>query len=139
MQKRGHAVTLVDPGPLPHPLAASSDISKAVRSAYGPDELYTELAERSIPIWREWNLQLEPNLYHNTGCIFVKQGPLTAGGFEFESMKLLKARAHRIEEIDSAAIRARFPAWNPERDWHGLFEAEGGFAESSRVVAALIK
>ena len=35
LRKRGHEVVLVDPGPLPHPLAASTDISKAVRAAYG--------------------------------------------------------------------------------------------------------
>ena len=46
---------LVDPGPLPHPLAASTDISKAVRAAYGADEDYTALAERSIKLWRKWN------------------------------------------------------------------------------------
>ena len=44
LKKRGHKVVLVDPGPLPHPLAASTDISKAVRAAYGPDEDYTALA-----------------------------------------------------------------------------------------------
>jgi len=48
LKKRGHHAILIDPGPLPHPLAASTDISKAVRAAYGADEDYTELAERSI-------------------------------------------------------------------------------------------
>ena len=38
LRKRGHAVRLVDPGPLPHPLAASTDISKVVRPEYGADE-----------------------------------------------------------------------------------------------------
>jgi len=55
LKKRGHDVVLVDPGPLPHPLAASTDISKAVRAAYGADEDYTALAERSIKLWRKWN------------------------------------------------------------------------------------
>ena len=27
LKRRGHVVTLLDPGPLPHPLAASTDIS----------------------------------------------------------------------------------------------------------------
>src|SRR5205807_9929863 len=55
LRKRGHNVALIDPGPLPHPLAASTDISKAVRAAYGADEEYTDLAERSIKLWRDWN------------------------------------------------------------------------------------
>jgi glycine/D-amino acid oxidase-like deaminating enzyme len=52
LRKRGHEIVLLDPGPLPHPLAASTDISKAVRSGYGTDEDYTALAERSIELWR---------------------------------------------------------------------------------------
>jgi glycine/D-amino acid oxidase-like deaminating enzyme len=45
LKKRGYEVVLIDPGPLPHPLAASTDISKAVRATYGADEDYTALAE----------------------------------------------------------------------------------------------
>jgi glycine/D-amino acid oxidase-like deaminating enzyme len=54
LRKRGHAVRLVDPGPLPHPLAASTDISKVVRLEYGADETYTALSEGSLPSNR-WN------------------------------------------------------------------------------------
>ncbi len=61
LKKRGHEVVLVDPGPLPHPLAASTDISKAVRAAYGADEDYTALAERSIKLWRQWNEEFGTN------------------------------------------------------------------------------
>ncbi|MFL6583835.1 MAG: FAD-dependent oxidoreductase [Chthoniobacterales bacterium] len=137
MRRRGYDVTVVDPGPLPHPLAASTDISKAIRAAYGADEIYTELAERAIPLWREWNIQLGGDLYHESGCLFVKQGALAPGEYEFESIKLLAARGHRIEQVDAAQMRLRFPAWNTDRDWHGLFAPDGGYAESSRVVAAL--
>src|SRR5690242_21929046 len=67
LRVRGHNVVLVDPGPLPHALAASTDISKAVRRAYGADEDYTVLAERSIKLWRNWNEQFGEELYHEVG------------------------------------------------------------------------
>src|ERR1700751_1536621 len=88
LRKRGHKVTLVDPGPLPHPLAASTDISKAVRAAYGPDEDYTELAERAIPIWRKWNEEFGTPLYHEVGCLFLHEQELQPGDFEFESLRV---------------------------------------------------
>ena len=71
LKKRGHKVVLADPGPLPHPLAASTDISKAVRAAYGADQDYTELAERSISLWRKWNKEFGVELYHEVGVMFV--------------------------------------------------------------------
>src|SRR5437762_13377462 len=73
LKRRGHDIVLVDTGPLPHPLAASTDISKAVRAAYGADEEYTELAERSIERWRKWNRELGTRLYHEVGVMFVRR------------------------------------------------------------------
>jgi len=139
LKKRGHKVTLVDPGPLPHPLAASTDISKAVRAAYGADEDYTELAERSIALWRRWNKEFGVELYHEIGVMFVRQREMKPGDFEYESFKILEKRGHKIERVNSAQAWKRFPAWNPELYRDGILELEAGYAESGRVVALLIQ
>ncbi len=139
LRRHGHEVVLVDPGPLPHPLAASTDISKAVRAAYGADEEYTELAERSIKLWREWNQEFGTQLYHELGVMFVRRRELKPGDFEHESFKTLERRGHKIERMNSARLWKRFPAWNLELFRDGVLELEAGYAESGRVVAALIK
>jgi glycine/D-amino acid oxidase-like deaminating enzyme len=139
LKKRGHHVMLVDPGPLPHPLAASTDISKAVRAAYGPDEDYSELAERCIPMWRQWNEEFGVELYHETGVVFLRQRSMQPGDFEYESYRALDRRGHRIERLDSAKIRGRFPAFAPDRFRDGFFDPEAGYVESGRVVATLIE
>jgi glycine/D-amino acid oxidase-like deaminating enzyme len=139
LKKRGHDVVLVDPGPLLHSLAASTDISKAVRAAYGADDEYTELAESSIKIWREWNQEFGTQLYHEVGVMFVRQRQLKPGDFEYESFKTLERRGHKIERIKSARSWKRFPAWNPELYLDGVLELKAGYAESGRVVATLIR
>jgi glycine/D-amino acid oxidase-like deaminating enzyme len=138
LKKRGHEVVLVDPGPLPHPLGASTDISKAVRAAYGPDEDYTELAERCIPIWRKWNEEFGLELYHETGVVFLRRQPMEPGDFEFESCRVLEKRRHRIERLDASKIRKHFPAFAPEYFRDGFFDPEAGYVESGRVVATLV-
>jgi glycine/D-amino acid oxidase-like deaminating enzyme len=40
LKSRGHAVSILDPGPLPRVEAASTDISKIVRMDYGADVFY---------------------------------------------------------------------------------------------------
>jgi glycine/D-amino acid oxidase-like deaminating enzyme len=139
LKKRGHQVILVDPGPLPHPLAASTDISKAVRAAYGADEDYTELAERSIKLWRKWNEEFGVELYHEVGVMFVRQREMKPGDFEYESFKLLQQRGHKVERMNSAQLWKRFPAWNPDLFQDGVLEIEAGYAESGRAVVMLIK
>src|ERR1700756_3267768 len=108
LKKRGHKVVLIDPGPLPHPLAASTDISKAVRAAYGPDETYTGLAERCIEIWKEWKADFGIELYHETGVLFVCQEKMRPGDFEYESCRVLEKRGHRLERFDPLKFHQRF-------------------------------
>jgi glycine/D-amino acid oxidase-like deaminating enzyme len=139
LRKRGHDVVLVDAGPLPHPLAASTDISKAVRTAYGADEDYTALAERSIRRWRQWNEEFGTKLYHEVGVMFVRHREMKPGDFEYESLKLLERRGLKVARMDTPQLWNRFPAWNPELYPDGILEIEAGYAESGRTVATLIE
>src|SRR6184192_1841540 len=139
LKKRGHEVVLVDQGPLPHALAASTDISKAVRTAYGADEDYTALAERSIKLWRKWNEEFDAKLYHEVGVMFVRRREMKPGDFEYESFKTLQQHGHKVERMNSAQLWRQFPAWNPELFRDGVLEFEAGYAESGRAVATLIQ
>ena len=138
LRNRGHAVTLVDPGPLPHPLAASTDVSKVVRLEYGADEPYTALAENAIEGWRRWNRDLAP-LYHETGLLLLRQTPLAGGTLEQDSFEMVSRRGHRPELLDAHAVRARFPVWNADRYPHGTYDPEGGFVESGKAIARLVR
>ena len=139
LKKRGHEVVLVDPGPLPHALAASTDISKAVRAAYGADEDYTALAERSIKLWRQWNEEFGTKLYHEVGVMFVRRAKMEPGDFEYESLKLLEKRGLKVARMDTPQLWKRFPAWNPELYRDGVLEIEAGYAESGRAVSILVE
>jgi glycine/D-amino acid oxidase-like deaminating enzyme len=138
LRRRGHAVTLIDPGPLPHPLAESTDISKVVRLDYGADEEYTALAERALDGWRRWNAGWQAPLFHETGLAFLARDPMRPGGFEHDSFALLSRRGHACEQLDGAAIARRFPAYRPGVMVDGYFNPQGGWAEASAVVARLV-
>ena len=139
LKKRGHELLLVDQGPLPHALAASTDISKAVRTASGADEDYTALAERSIKLWRKWNEDFGAKLYHEVGVMFVRRREMEPGDFEYESFKLQQKRGLKVVRMNGSQFWRRFPAWNPELYRDGVLEIEAGYAESGRTVAILIE
>ena len=75
LRARGHAVTLLDAGPIPAPLAASTDISKVVRMEYGADRRYMALMEAARAGWLRWNERWAADgagpLYHETGVLMV--------------------------------------------------------------------
>ena len=67
----------------------------------------------------------------------MTRSPMQAGGFEYESWRLLRRRGHRPRRITAATLAQRHPAWSSGRYVDGFFHAAGGYAESGRVVAAL--
>src|SRR5262249_18950774 len=138
LHRRGHAVELFDPGPLPHPLAASTDVTKMIRMDYGADEFYTELMEEAFSGWDAWNAEGSEQLYHQTGFLLLAGAPLRAGSFEGDSLEVLRARGHTVERLDRAALERRFPAWAAERYPDGYFNPRAGWAESGRVVETLV-
>ena len=134
LRARGADVTLVDPGPVPRPEAASTDISKIVRLDYGADRFYTELMEEALPRWREGVLA---PLFHEVGFLLLSRTPLAAGSFEGDSLATLNARGHAVTRLDRHAIATRWPAWSAAPYVDGYFNEKGGWAESARVVARL--
>lgn len=139
LKARGYHVAVLDPGPLPHPLAASTDISKVVRMEYGADETYMEMVEQAYQGWLQWNEELGETLFHDVGVLMLSRAPMSPGGYEYESYQLLRKRGHAPERLTGDAISRRFPAWKPGTYVDGFFHAQGGYAESGRVVAALVR
>jgi glycine/D-amino acid oxidase-like deaminating enzyme len=138
LRARGHTVAVFDPGPLPHPGAASTDISKVLRLDYGPDEPYTAWMETAFEGWRRWNAAWPEPLFHNTGVFYPTRTPMQPGKYEYESYQLLLRRGHQPERLDAPAIARRFPAWRAAGLVDGYFNPLGGYAESGRVMRQLL-
>jgi len=138
LRRRGWSVTLLDPGPVPHPDASSTDASKLIRMDYGSDAFMTDLAARAMAGWEAWQRSWPETLFHRDGFLRLRSEPLAPGSFEGDSWRLLKQRGVPLEAVDAEALRRRFPAWSPELFPHGYFNPAAGWAESGRTVARLV-
>jgi len=137
LQARGWSVTLIDPGPIPHPRASSTDVSKVVRMDYGGDAFYAELARRALERWRRWNAGRTEPLYHEVGFLLMSPVEMREGSFEGDGYRMLRTLGHPLERIDRQTLRERFPAWNAENWADGYLNPGAGWVESGRVVAEL--
>ncbi len=139
LRARGWRVTLLDPGPLPHPDASSTDVSKVVRMDYGSDVFYHELAEAALGVWDRWNAEGLRPLYHQDGFLLLSHRPLEEGGFEADNLRTLQARGYAPERVGGAELERRYPAWRGDDFPDGYLSPRAGWAESGEVVARLIE
>ncbi len=139
LARRKHSVGLINPDSIPHHLAASTDISKAVRMEYGPDREYAEMAEISIRRWREWNAFFSDTLYHETGFLMLCRKPLKSVDqqYELKSIETVGEMGYAHEHLDKQQLKARYPVVHTECFPEAAFNPVGGFAESSRIIEKL--
>ena len=139
LRKRGHTVTVVDPGPVPHPLAASNDVSRMVRMDYADDKLYSELAAEAIAEWHVWNERNGTELYHEDGFLVLTSEPLEGKTVERQSYDLLTAAGWPLERLGSETVAERFPQWNADHYIDGYFNPRGGWAAAGATVEFMAK
>jgi glycine/D-amino acid oxidase-like deaminating enzyme len=139
LRSRGWKVTLIDQGSLPHPDAASTDISKVVRMDYAADAQHTAMGVLSIERWKKWNARWGIDLYHEDGFLVMSRGAMQPGGFEHDSFHYLGGLGHHLRHTDAALLVENHPVWNADRYVEGYLNPIGGWVESGRVMAMLAK
>lgn len=137
LRERGYRVTLIDPGPIPYALAASTDVSKVVRMEYGSNRQYMQMVIKAIEGFHRWNALFGETLYHETGILAASMAPMEDNEFVKSSYDMLLEEGQRPERLDGAEIARRFPAWTTGTYVDGFYNPRGGYAESGRVVGKL--
>ena len=139
LAKRKYKVTLINPDSIPHHLAASTDITKAVRMEYGSDKEYFRMAEISIQRFHEWNDFFKERLYHEVGFLMLCKNKLESDHQTYEraSYQNLLEAGYAPNRLDSEAIAKSFPAINAKKYVDGNFNPKAGFVASGKLVQRL--
>ncbi|MBT8221297.1 MAG: FAD-dependent oxidoreductase [Bacteroidia bacterium] len=136
LAKRKHKVGLLNPDKIPHHLAASTDVTKAVRMEYGSDTEYFQMAEICIDRWHEWNDLFKEQLYHEVGLLMLCKDSMeqSTRSYEKASFDNLVSSGYKTDRLDAQALSERFPAFNPEVYKDSNYNPRAGYVESGRVV-----
>ncbi|PIB38444.1 NAD(P)/FAD-dependent oxidoreductase [Maribacter sp. 4G9] len=139
LAKRKYSVGLINPDTIPHHLAASTDVTKAVRMEYGSDMEYFKMVEMSIDIWHEWNDFFNEKLYHEVGFLMLCKDSIESEKHTFEkhSYQNLLDAGYEPDRLDAESIKKRFPAVNTSEYIDANFNRKAGYAESALTVQTL--
>jgi len=141
LAKKDHSVCLINPDDIPHPLAASTDVSKVVRMEYGTDEEYMRMAIESMERWRQWNRILSEEIYHEVGYLLLAKKALhdPSQQYELSSLRNVEQAGYKPQRLSTSYIQNQLPALNHEVYSDGMYNKIGGFARSGRAVELIAK
>ena len=132
----GRTVTLVDPLGAGNSRSSSGGESRIIRSSYGPDEIYTRWAMRSLSAWKQvFDDVKQPRLFQRTGVLWTapQDDPRVAS-----NLKALTNSGVPFEPLDHALVKQRWPQIQFTAPVAGIFEPEGGVVLARRAVQAVV-
>jgi len=136
LAKRGQRVLGFERFARGHTLASFGGLSRIIRLSYYEHPSYVPLLKRAWDLWRELERESGETLLTQTGGLYLgpPEGDLVSGA-------LASARLHDLvhELLDNAELKRRYPLFEIEREWIGIFDAQAGWLAPERSVAAHLR
>jgi sarcosine oxidase len=136
LARLGVRVIGVDQFAPPHERGASHGGSRIIRTAYAEGPAYVPLLRESWRLWAELEGVTGERLVRRTGGLML--GPPGSGTV---AGAIASAEQHGLEyqELDAAAVRARFPQHRVEAGTVGCYERDAGVVFPERAVLAAVR
>ena len=131
----GKRVLLVDQMGPANARASSGGESRMTRGTYGRDEIYTRMALASLEEWKRLSERSALRLFHQHGVLFCFQEMID---YARELIAVHERLGLPLEQLDTAALRVRWPQMNFDGVTLGLFEPEFGGLMARRSVEELV-
>lgn len=136
LRRAGLSVSLYDCYGSANGRASSGGESRIIRMGYGPREIYTRLAVRSLELWRGWIARTDATLFHPTGALWIAT---PEEGFAQDTEATLKRCDVTFDRLSSTDLSKRFPQFAFQPDAWGIFEPSAGALMARRAVQTLVR
>jgi sarcosine oxidase len=118
--------------------SSSGDESRIIRCGYGPDEIYSRWARRSLSQWLRFFddiARLELPLFYRCGVLWMG----TSGdSYTDATRETLQRSGHPVRVLDAAALRTEYPHLLADDVTSALLEPDCGVLMARRAVQTLI-
>lgn len=136
LRKSGASVLLLDAYGPANSRASSGGETRVIRMGYGPDELYTRWAMRSLPQWRELAERTGREIFHKTGVLWLSN---EADLYLKSVPNVLAQAAVEHEELHAEEIARRWPQLRFHDVTFGILEPTSGLLQARAAVQALVR
>ena len=136
LRQSGASVVLLDAYGPANSRASSGGETRVIRMGYGPDELYTRWAMRSLPIWRELAARTGREIFRQTGVLWLSDD---ADAYLKSLCTVLAQERIEREELKAEDIARRWPQLRFHDVTRGVLEPQSGLLLARDAVQTLVK
>jgi sarcosine oxidase len=136
LRRTGRSVALFDAYGAGNGRASSGGESRIIRAAYGPNDIYTLWAQRSLTLWTDLFAEANrPELFERTGVLWTcpPSDPTAA-----QTRAALEKYSVPFQSLTHSEIGARFPQFSFSSAREGVFEPDSGVLLARRAVRAVV-
>jgi glycine/D-amino acid oxidase-like deaminating enzyme len=134
LQRGGHHVTLYEQGPIPNPLASSTDQHRLIRYTYGAMSGYARMVRDAYAAWDRLWVDLGRSHYRPTGTLVIAH---ELDDWVEASVESLEAERLPYERWTPAELGRRLPFLRLSRARFALFTTTGGVLFAARILEGL--
>ena len=137
LRRQGATVLLLDAYGPGNSRASSGGESRVIRLGYGPDEIYSRSAQRSLRLWQQLFDQHEhwSNLFQMTGVLWLAH---EQDKYCEAILRILQQLGAKYERLGRDDLVQRFPQLEPGPVAWGILEPEAGVLMARRAVQAVV-
>jgi monomeric sarcosine oxidase len=136
LRQSGASVALLDAYGPANSRASSGGETRVIRMGYGPDELYTRWAMRSLPLWREFAARTGREIFRQTGVLWLSND---ADAYLKSLCSVLAQAGVEREELKAEEIARRWPQLRFHDVTWGVLEPDSGLLLAREAVQTLVK
>ena len=140
LKRKGAEVLLVDAHGPGNNRASSGGESRMIRMGYGPDQIYTRMAQRSLGLWHELFDQIgptgrSPRLFQPTGILWLARENDPYCEATLETLEQCRVR---YEKLDRDELLRRYPQLELGSVSWGILEPDSGVLMARQAVQTVV-
>ena len=136
LRRSGASVILLDAYGPANSRASSGGETRVIRMGYGPDELYTRWAMRSLPLWREFSARMGREIFHQTGVLWLSND---ADSYLRSLCSVLAQAGVERAELNGEEVARRWPQLSFHDVTWGVLEPSSGLLLARAAVQLLVR
>jgi sarcosine oxidase len=132
----GNRVILIDEYGPANSRASSGGESRIIRCSYGPDQIYTRMAQRSLQLWSDFFAQTGRNLLDRIGVLWMAN---PGNRYVDESRESLRHFQIPFRDLSAADLRREYPQIRLDPAAVAILEPDSGALLARQAVQAVVR